>query len=233
LRKLSLTWLAQEAHNAADEEVSMKTKSLTLLNLLVVTVLCVAFRASAIPITNIVNNGGFETGDFTGWTQSNTPGTGVGIFAPHSGTYAAFFGNSGSLTYLSQDLSTVAGTNYELSFFLQHGGGGSGPAFADGEAIFNQLQVFWNGYLIYDQTNLGAFPYTEFTFNLLATDPTTELKFGFRNDTSIFDIDDIAVGLPAGTAVPEVFSTLWLALPLLLMFGFAGRAGRKFQLRPA
>lgn len=210
----------------------MKTKSLTLLNLLVVALLCIAFRASAIPITNIVNNGTFETGDFTGWTVTGpTEDVGVDSFAAHSGAYGAFFGTVGSLTYLSQDLSTVAGTTYELSFFLQNEGSGEGPAFADGEAIFNQLQVFWNGVLIYDQTNLGAFPYTEFTFNLLAAGPTTELKFAFRNDPSFFDIDDIAVGLPAG--VPEAFSTLWLALPLLLMFGFARLAGRKFQLRPA
>src|SRR5262249_25131594 len=51
---------------------------------------------------NLVN-GGFETGDFTGWDLSgNTGFTGVSAINPHSGTYAAFLGPIGSLGFLCQ-----------------------------------------------------------------------------------------------------------------------------------
>jgi transposase-like protein len=68
---------------------------------------------------DMVINGGFETGDFTGWALSgNTDYTGVTTGIAHSGEYAAYFGPDGSLGYLSQSLATTVGTRYELSFFL-------------------------------------------------------------------------------------------------------------------
>src|SRR4051812_12004482 len=99
----------------------MKTKPQLLLSLLAAPVVCIALHASATPITNIVNNGGFESGGFTpGWTQSgNTVGTGVDGFSPHSGSYGAYFQNVGSLSYLDQTLTTIVGATYDLSFFLQ------------------------------------------------------------------------------------------------------------------
>jgi hypothetical protein len=200
----------------------MKTKRLLFLGFLAVPMLCIALHASAvpnIPITNIVNNGGFETGDFTGWTQGgNTAFTGVDSTNPHSGNFGAFMGPLGSPGTLTQNLTTIASSNYELSFFLGGSAGGSESANGGGGVFF---QVFWNGVMIFDTSSQPS-GYTQFQFfNLTATGPTTELKFVFQNDPAFWELDDIVAGITAPTSVPEAFSTLWLALPVFGMFGLA------------
>lgn len=204
----------------------MNAKPHILFSLFAIPVLCIALNASAapmIPITNIVTNGGFETGDFTGWTQSgNTSFTGVDSAAANSGDSGAFFGPVGTLGYISQSLNTVAGMTYELSFFLREEfgeGDNMSPIRPGGGPVTSEFQVFWNGVMIFSippNTPPGA--YTQFNFTgLMATGGTTELRFGFRNDNSFWDLDDVVAGL---TAVPESLSTIWLAVPVVGMFGF-------------
>jgi hypothetical protein len=200
----------------------MRARPKTLLSLLAIPVFCIALQASATPITNIVTNGGFETGDFTGWTQSgNTGFTFVDSGAPHSGTYSAFSGPTGSLGYISQSLSTVAGMTYELSFFLENfaGGEGIGPIIGGGPVVDQIFQVFWNGSLIFSiPPSASPSTFTQFNFTgLVATGATTDLTFGFRNDPSFWNIDDISAGI---SAVPEALSTIWLGVPVVGMFAF-------------
>lgn len=206
----------------------MKTNTRILFTLFAIPLLCVALNASATPmtpITNIVTNGGFETGDFTGWTQSgNTGFTGVDNDSAHSGNFGAFFGPVEDLGYLSQTLNTVAGMSYDLSFFLGGGEGGESisPVRPGGGPISQEFQVFWNGVLIFSiPPNSAPGAYSQFNFSgLIATGGTTELKFGFRNDPSFWLLDDVVAGLTNGTAVPESLSTIWLALPVVGMFAF-------------
>jgi hypothetical protein len=79
---------------------------------------------------SIVQNGGFETGDFTAWTLvgATTVGhgrggvtvydavenTNSGYDVVHTGSYGAFMGDN-ALATLSQTISTVAGQSYQLS----------------------------------------------------------------------------------------------------------------------
>jgi hypothetical protein len=211
----------------------MKAKPYIPASLLVISLFCIALNASAVPstpITNIVTNGGFETGNFNGWTLSgNTDFTngegggniGVDTDSAHSGTYGAFFGPVGSLAYLSQNLSTVAGMSYDLSFFLNNevGSGESMSPIRGGGKVDQVFEVFWNGVLIFSiPPNASPSIYSQFNFNgLIATGTSTELRFGFRNDPSFWNIDDIVAG---ASSVPEVLSTIWLALPVVGMFGF-------------
>ena len=203
----------------------MKTRPHIFLSLLAIPLLCIALHASATPltpITNIVTNGGFETGDFTGWTQSgDTSFTGVDSAAANSGNFGAFAGPAKGMGYLSQNLNTVAGMTYDLSFFLlseDNGEANLSPIAPNGgpNAVF---QVFWNGVMIFEiPPNAPPSSYTQFNFNgLVATGGTTELKFGFFNVFSFWDLDDVAAG---ATSVPEALSTIWLALPVVGMFAF-------------
>ena len=135
---------------------------------------------------NIVQNGGFETGDFTGWTETgNTTYVSVSANATyvHTGTNGAKLGPSGALSYLSQALSTAPGQTYLLSFWLVNPTGGS----------VQQFQASWNGSTVYNVTSPGVFAWTNQKFIVTATGTTTTLQFGFENDPAYFGLDDISV----------------------------------------
>jgi uncharacterized repeat protein (TIGR03803 family) len=131
---------------------------------------------------NLVQNGGFETGDFTGWGGSHLGAMVTSnAFYVHSGQYGAQLGPDGELGYLSQTLATTAGSSYLVSLWLENGGGTP-----------NEFQVSWNGALLYDGLDLPAFGWTNLTFVAAATG-SSSLQFGFRQDPNYFGLDDISV----------------------------------------
>jgi len=88
---------------------------------LVIWATCLILAGSLSQAQQLVQNGGFETGNFAGWTQSgNTNYTDVSIAAAytHSGTYGAQLGPVSSRGYLSQTLATIPGQSYLLSLWL-------------------------------------------------------------------------------------------------------------------
>jgi hypothetical protein len=135
----------------------------------------------------ILQNGGFETGNFTGWTQSGNTGsstvTSGNANYVHGGTYGAELGPVGPLGYLTQNLTTAAGQNYLLSLWLRNYSGGT-P---------NQFQVQWNGATIFYQSNLTVTAWTNLQFLVTATGSATPLQFGFQNDPAYFGLDDVNV----------------------------------------
>ncbi len=147
------------------------------------------FTLTVLP-PELVQNGGFETGNFTGWTLNGIGGTynfvtnSSWYFAPNSGTYLALLGQTGlPLGTLSQTLATSAGQLYLLSLWYNSPDG----------LTPNEFSVSWNGTKIFDQSNIGAIGWTHLQYLLTATGPATVLQFGFRDDQTWLGLDDVSV----------------------------------------
>ena len=174
--------------------------------------------------SNLVTNGSFETGDFTGWTLSgDTTFTGVcdvstcpGGFAPEDGNYAAYFGPVGDTATISQTIATTPGDEYSLSFFLANPVGGTPNYFS---------VTFGNSSFSF--TNFGvAFGWQQFTLTTVATTDQTNLSFTFRNDPSYWFLDNVTVQ-QSGGSTPEPGTLVLFGSGAL---GLAGFARRKFRL---
>jgi len=174
--------------------------------------------------SNLVTNGSFETGDFTGWTLSgDTTFTGVcdvstcpGGFAPEDGNYAAYFGPVGDTATISQTIATIPGDEYSLSFYLANPVGGTPNYFS---------VTFGNSSFSF--TNFGvAFGWQQFTLTTVATTDQTNLSFTFRNDPSYWFLDNVTVQ-QSGGSTPEPGTLVLFGSGAL---GLAGFARRKFRL---
>ena len=144
--------------------------------------------------SDIVSNGGFETGNFSGWLDDgNGNVTGDATYV-HSGSYGAEFGAVGALGYIQQTLNTVPGKSYLLSFWLDS---------PDGETP-NEFQVSWNSTVLLDETNLPAFGWTNIQFTVTATGSSTVLQFGLRDDPNELGLDDVSVRPVNGAGGPPV-----------------------------
>jgi hypothetical protein len=139
---------------------------------------------------NIVTNGGFESGDFTGWTIAATScGSDFGITTnpvdAESGNYAAFFNGScpGSYDSFQQALPTIAGQNYAVSFYIETQGSAA-----------RDLIVNWNGAPILNLSGAGTGVYALYNLIEPATTSSTTLEFQGYNTSSTPDfVDNVAV----------------------------------------
>ncbi len=138
---------------------------------------------------NIVNNGGFETGDFTGWTLSgNTSFTLVACPGPPAaaeGNCLAFLGPVGSNGTLSQTLTTIIGQHYLFSF-----------AFASDGGATSFFSASLGGVPLISLANPPASPFHLLSFDFLATSTTTALAFNFRDDPGFLSLDNVSVSIP-------------------------------------
>jgi hypothetical protein len=133
----------------------------------------------------LVANGGFETGNFTGWNRSGNLGfTSVtsSPFYVNSGTFGASLGPVGSDGILSQTLQTAPGQAYIVSFALRSDG-----------LTANDFSASWAGQTFFSQTNMPAAGWMPLSFTEVATGPSTALQLAFRDDPGFLGLDDVSV----------------------------------------
>jgi len=147
---------------------------------------------------SLLQNGGFETGDFTDWTlYGNTVintfiynGVENNLFGVvHSGNYGAFLGDN-TLAILEQTLPTHPGQTYLLSFWLNNSQGGAGQ----------QFMVNWNTNGAAATNTIFSWPtppvfsaWSNLNFVVTATGPSTTLQFGAANPPNCFGLDDVSL----------------------------------------
>jgi len=151
---------------------------------------------------DLIVNGGFETGDFTGWSvEPASAGSAVGV------TTVAGSGSSQSVYFAAYELvpdsffqtvSSVAGKSYALSFQLRND-------FVDDDFF----QVLWEGSVVTEMSPV-AHPdgsWRQYTFQVTATTPGSELRFSAYDLLGYIYLDDVslvevaAVPSPASAAL--------------------------------
>ncbi len=166
---------------------------------------------------NLIVNGGFETGSFTGWdvvpavsgsdfgvgslTKIEAVGQGAILFGsplnsppfsvpPNSGKYAAYYGGVfDQFDAISQRIHTFTGSlgKYRISFELKSDGPPSAPNSP------SRFQALWNGHVIYDTVNTLAGPYQKIVLKESADSAHSILTFQGRQVPGWYFLDDVSV----------------------------------------
>ena len=198
----------------------MRQKALLAVVALVAVLLIGAPTAFA---NNLLTNGSFQNGDFSGWTQGgNFEDTFVenGSFSYYPGGqdgdgYWAALGPVGTDGTLSQTFATTAGTHYTFSFWFASNG--------DNPSDFS---ASWDGTSVLSLTNPNTgVPWTLFSFTETGTGSDT-IQFSFRDDPEYMALDNVSVSTSGGGTTPEPSSLLLLGSGLLAV---GGVVRRKFQ----
>jgi hypothetical protein len=172
-----------------------------------------AFCATSASAANLITNGGFETGDFTGWTAAaiSFPMDVSTSYPVEQDSYSAqIAGFAFGPDTLTQTVATTAGTSYLLSFWRYN---------QDGDPNVS-LDVTWNGVNVFSEyhtesatsPNFTANVYNNFTARVVGTGGSDSLVFTSVNDPSLTFLDNVSLT----SAVPE--PATW-AMMLLGLFG--------------
>ena len=187
----------------------------TLLVVVAVTLLLCAPAAFA---QNLLTNGGFEMGNFTGWGGDQNGASVVsGPFYVYSGaqegSFYAVLGPVGVDGTLNQSFTTTAGGSYTFSFYL--------AAVGDDPSDFTAT---WDGNTVYSATdpNTGG-AWQLFSFTETGTGHDT-IGFSFRDDPAWIALDNVSV--TQNNSVPEPSSFLLMGSGALAL---AGVIRRKFR----
>jgi hypothetical protein len=204
--------------------------------------LAIALSSPAIS-ADLITNGSFETGNFSGWTLSNVGGGTAPVVIAYNqagnypvgafgeaipatvagGSYAAYFSSdTANPDTLSQSVDVVAGQTYALSFdYYVPQNGYNNPNDATLSFAVNGSQV---GSALQAGSPSGTTPQTWKNFSTLytanSTGPVT-LAFNFAglgNTAADFAVDKVSMA-----AVPE--PATWAMM--LLGFGIVGSAVRR------
>jgi hypothetical protein len=176
---------------------------------------------------SILQNGGFETGDFTGWTLTGDTAIGQTFYnvvatdaefpgVVHSGYFGAMLGENGYAATLSQALTTVPGQQYLLSFWLNNSQGGNLQSFS----------ASWDGTNLINFTNPPAFTWSNFQFVVTADDTNALLEFDAENDPHYFGFDDVSV-----VPVPPVAISRYWPAPDGFYLAWPSLSGLNYQVQ--
>ncbi len=159
---------------------------------------------------SMVANGGFESGVLSPWTAAN--GVEIDTAFPHAGRFDASFSTVSSVpATLTQDIATVPGAAYRLSFFVLDEAASALDTFT---VTFGGFITTITGDAAFDPAQAGS--YASVTLLLpgaAVTGGITRLGFAAVNGNAAFNLDDVAL-TPAVQDIPEPGSMIaaWVML---------------------
>lgn len=164
---------------------------------------------------NLIVNGGFETGSFSGWSVTGETGyadvtrLSHGYFQPDSGTYYAMLGSMGAESDLSQNIATSVGSDYAFAFDLASDGG-----------LTNQLTVSAGSDVLLNLSDIPVSGYTLYTGSFIADSADTTFSIGTRDDPGYLLLDNVVLTDPVITAsaVVPLPSSVWMSGLLFVAF---------------
>jgi hypothetical protein len=211
-------------------------QAMTIKSLSIVAAAALALSAGAAQAVELTNNGGFETGDFTGWTQfESAPGNQTIVSPGNVGSYAALIDNQmmGTNSIMKQaniGIGTVTpGTLINITFDAKGSFGNGGVAFASffselGGGGVSKTEILGGGPL-----NGGAdFDWKTFSFTTTAGPDVTggvTLELGAATGAVVGSFATMYYDNVSVTAVPEP-GTYAMLLAGLGLVGFMIRRRR-------
>jgi hypothetical protein len=161
------------------------------IGLLATSMLVAGLMAGAAPAHANLVNGGFETGTFSGWTETgDTTFNGVQCPGPDAsvrgGDCSAFFGPVGPRGGIQQVVDVGrAGQNWILSFAFQPDG-----------AVGSLFEVMFGGQTLLSLLNPPAGDYTVYTFGGITTASSMTLSFSFLDPAGFLLLDNVTLAVP-------------------------------------
>lgn len=140
---------------------------------------------------SLVTNGGFETGDFSGWTETGDtafngvqcPGADDSVYA---GACSAYFGPFLSVGGIEQTVNVgSAGLTWNLSFAFQPDGGDP-----------TSFTVLFDGQTLLSLSNPAADGFTRYQFSGITTAPDMTLAFNFVDPFGFLFLDAVSLTVP-------------------------------------
>ena len=161
----------------------------------------VALALGAIGPANALVNGGFETGDLTGWTVSGNSGF-IGVQCPGpgptvaEGDCSAFAGPVGSLGFISQAFATTPGDQLVFTFQVAFDGGTPSEFSVDLDLGTGNARTLLD---LVNPAASGGFD--EFTVTGTAELASTTLSFNLRDDPGFIFLDVVTARVPEPTSL--------------------------------
>jgi VCBS repeat-containing protein len=148
----------------------------------------------------VLVNGGFETGDLTGWMTS---GSHISVeqdgFGGEFGNYTARLAPTNSLETLSQTVSTTPGQHYTVSFSI----------FGDVDASSNSFSATWNGQTLLATSDTdGGFRRYSFDVDGDPSGTNSTLEFSYGTDGTGLLLDGISVTPASGPPTENAEGTI-------------------------
>lgn len=170
-----------------------------------------ALLAAASAHAELLVNGGFETGDLSGWTATNLTSSYSRVFSgagTYAGTYSFYIGEytNHPLT-LSQTVATVIGQQYTFSLELAFSGNSQSSLFSMSQSGSGTPLV-----TVAAPTTNAAVPYQLYSSTFIADSTSTTVSFSGANSNGVTYVDNVSLTQSASaTPEPATFGMFGLA----------------------